>query len=169
MVQYKGILKKRTNERKIMLVIIGGIILFLSYPQRKLLYIIMALVMISAIFYDKDHIVDEKGVHIIYKFFGVFKVPYSWSWDMITAMRPDYKKAAPNIYMEIAKDVTIRAFVFTKSDAIGVMELAKRMNPDMYVDDRDEEQRQKDSEEHKAKMAFARERARAEKKARKKK
>lgn len=88
---------------------------------------------------------------------------------MITAMRPDYKKAAPNIYMEIAKDVTIRAFVFTKSDAIGVMELAKKMNPDMYVDDRDEEQRQKDSEEHKAKMAFARERARAEKKARKKK
>ena len=168
MIQYKGILKKRTPERKMMLTVMGGIVLFLAYQQHNALYIIMAIVMIAAIFFTKNHIVDEKGVHIIYNFLGI-KIPYSWTWDMITAMRPDYKKATPNIYMEIAKDVTIRAFVFTRSDALGVMELAKKMNPDMYVDDRDEEQRERDNEEHKAKLVYAHERARAEKKARKKK
>ena len=168
MVQYKGIVKKRSSDRKILLVVVGAIVLFLSYQQRNPLYIIMAVIMIAAIFFDKEHIVDEKGVHIVYNFLGI-KIPYSGSWDVITAMRPDYKKAAPNVLMEIGKDVTIRAFTFTKKDAVGVMELAKKMNPKMYVDDRDEEQRERDNEEHKAKMAYARERARAEKKAKKKK
>ena len=168
MVQYKGIVKKRTNERKALLVLAGAIVLFLAYRQHNWLYIIMAVIMLAAVFFEKEHIVDEKGVHIVYNFFGV-KIPYSWSWDVITAMRPDYKKAAPNVLMEIGKDVTIRAFTFTKKDAIGVMELAKKMNPDMYVDDRDEQQRERDNEEHKARMAYARERARAEKKAKKKK
>ena len=161
MVQYKGIVKKRTPERKILLTVAGGIILFLSVMRRNVLYICIAVIMMAAIFFDKEHIVDEKGVHIEYNFLGI-KIPYSWSWEVITAMRPDYKKAAPNIYMEIAKDVTIRAFIFTKEDAIGVMELAKKMNPGMYVDDRDEQQRERDNEEHKAKMAYARERQRAE-------
>ena len=168
MVQYKGIVKKRTPERKILLTAGGGIILFLSFMRHNVLYICVAIILMLAIFFEKEHIVDEKGVHIVYNFFGI-KIPYSWSWDVITAMRPDYKKAAPNIYMEIAKDVTIRAFTFSKKDAIGVMELAKRMNPDMYVDDRDEQQREHDNEEHRAKMAYARERAKAEKKAKKKK
>ena len=68
MEQYKGIVKTRTPERKIMLVVVTGIILFLSYQMRNYLYMIMAVVMMTAVFYTKEHIVDKKGVHIVYNF-----------------------------------------------------------------------------------------------------
>ena len=62
-------------------------------------------------------------------------------------MRPDYKKAKPNIMMEIAKDVSVRAFVFTPEDAVKVMEFAQRMNPEAYVDSRTEAEREAYKEE----------------------
>ena len=51
MEQYKGIVKNRTPERKMLLVVVTGIILFLSWQQRNWLYMILALVMMSAVFY----------------------------------------------------------------------------------------------------------------------
>ena len=62
-------------------------------------------------------------------------------------MRPDYKKAKPNIMMEIAKDVSVRAFVFTPEDAVKVMEFAQSMNPEAYVDSRTEAEREAYKEE----------------------
>ena len=166
MTEYKGIVKTRTNERKILLVVVSCIILFLSYQMRNWLYVIMALIMMSAIFYSKEHVVNEKGVHIIYNFFGI-KIPYSWGWDVITIVRPDYKKAKPNVLMEIARDVTIRGFVFKKSDAEGVMELAKRMNPNIYVEDYTEEEADRAEEERRMKMAYAMQRQKKDKKKKK--
>ena len=166
MEQYKGIVKTRTTERKIFLTIVGAIVLFLSIQQRNVLYITMAVIMMSAVFYSKEHIVDEKGIHIVYNFFGI-KVPYSWGWDVITIIRPDYKKAKPNVLVEIAKDVTIRGFVFSKQDAMKVMDFAKRMNPEIYVDDYTEEEAERAEAERKAKMAFAMERKKKDKKKKK--
>ena len=163
MTQYKGIVKTRTPERKILLVVAGCIILYLSLQMRNWLYIAMAVILIIAIFYTKEHIVDEKGVHIVYNFFGM-KLPYSWGWDVITAIRPDYDKAKPNVLVEIGKDVTIRGFVFTKEDALGVMKLAKEMNPDIYVDDVTEAEYRKREADRKAKMAYAKERQKKSKK-----
>ena len=168
MTEYRGIVKTRTNERKILLVVVSCIILYLSYQMRNWLYFAMGLVMMSAIFYTKEHVVNEKGIHIIYNFFGI-KIPYTWTWDVITVVRPDYKKAKPNVLMEMAKDVTIRGFVFTKADAEGVMELAKRMNPNTFVEDYSEEEAEQAEAERKAKMAFAMQRDKAAKKSKKKK
>ena len=168
MTEYRGIVKTRTNERKILLVVVSCIILYLSYQMRNWLYFAMGLVMMSAIFYTKEHVVNEKGIHIIYNFFGI-KIPYTWTWDVITVVRPDYKKAKPNVLMEMAKDVTIRGFVFTKADAEGVMELAKRMNPNTFVEDYSEEEAEQAEAERKAKIAYAMQRDKATKKAKKKK
>ena len=103
MEQYKGIVKNRTPERKMLLVVVTGIILFLSWQQRNWLYMILALVMMSAVFYTKEHLVDKNGVHIVYNIFGI-KIPYTWTWDVITIVRPDYSKAKPNVLLEIAKE-----------------------------------------------------------------
>ena len=166
MTEYKGIVKTRTNERKMLLVAVSCIILYLSFDMRNWLYFAMGLVMMSAIFYTKEHVVNEKGIHIIYNFFGV-KIPYSWTWDMVTIVRPDYKKAKPDVLVEIAKDVTIRGFVFKKSDAQGVMDLAKRMNPNIYVEDYTEEEAEKAEAERRAKMAYAMQRQKKDKKKKK--
>ena len=163
MTQYKGIVKTRTPERKILLVVVGCIILYLSFEMRNWLYITMAVILLFAVFFTKEHIVDEKGVHIVYNFLGI-KIPYSWGWDVITAIRPDYDKAKPNVLLEIGKDVTIRAFVFTKEDALEVMKFAKEMKPDLYVDDVTEEEYRKREADRKAKMAYAKERQKKSKK-----
>jgi len=168
MTEYRGIVKTRTNERKMLLVVVSCIILYLSFQMRNWLYFAMGLVMMSAIFYTKEHVVNEKGIHIIYNFFG-FKIPYTWTWDVITVVRPDYKKAKPNVLLEMAKDVTIRGFVFTKADAEGVMELAKRMNPNTFVEDYSEEEAEQAEAERKAKIAYAMQRDKAAKKTKKKK
>ena len=168
MEQYKGIVKTRTPERKIMLVVVTGIILFLSYQMRNYLYMIMAVVMLTAVFYTKEHIVDKNGVHIVYNLFGI-KIPYTWTWDVITIVRPDYSKAKPNVLLEIAKDVTIRGFVFKKSEVQDVMDFIKRMNPNIQVEDFTEEEAARAEEERKAKMAYAMQRKKAEKKQKNKK
>ena len=168
MEQYKGIVKTRTTERKIMLVVVTGIILFLSYRQHNYLYMALALVMMSAVFYSKEHVIDKKGCHIVYNFFGI-KIPYTWTWDVITIVRPDYTKSRPNVLLEIAKDVTIRGFVFKKSEVQDVMDFIKRQNPKIHVEDFTEEEAARAEEERKAKMAYAMQRQKAEKKAKKKK
>ncbi len=168
MEQYKGIVKTRTPERKIILVVVTGIILFLSYQMRNYLYMIMAVVMLTAVFYTKEHIIDKKGVHIVYNLFGI-RIPYTWTWDVITIVRPDYTKAKPNVLLEIAKDVTIRGFVFRKSEVQDVMDFIKRMNPNIRVEDFTEEEAARAEEERKAKMAYAMQRKKAEKKQKDKK
>lgn len=168
MEQYKGIVKNRTPERKMFLVAVTGLILFLSWQMRNYLYMILALVMMSAVFYSKEHIVDRKGVHIVYNIFGI-KIPYTWTWDVITIVRPDYSKAKPNVLLEIAKDVTIRGFVFKKSEVQDVMDFIKRMNPNIQVEDFTEQEAARAEEERRAKMAYAMQRKKAEQKQKKKK
>lgn len=164
---YKGIIRERTKERKIFLILIGALTFYLSYRKENYLYMAIAVLLSTAVFFQKEHLVSEKGVTIRYKLFGM-TVNNHWNWDVITAIRPDFKKAKPYIFLEIAKDVTIRAFVFKLEDAEAVMALAKRMNPDIYVDDRSEAEREKAEEERNAKIAYAKERALASRKARKK-
>lgn len=168
---YKGIVKERDTKRKAILFAGCLLMLYVSFLQGNFLYICMAAIIGLAVFFKKEHIVSEEGVSIVYSLFGM-KVVNKWEWDVITAIRPDFKKSKPNVLLEIAKDVTIRAFVFKEEDIPGVLELAKRMNPDMYVDDRTKEERMEAEDERSRKLAEAkmqRDRARAAEKARKKK
>lgn len=167
MESYKGIVKTRSPEKKMLLVVVTGIILYLSWQQRNWLYMALAVVMMSAVFYSKEHILDKKGVHIVYHILGI-TIPYTWTWDVITIVRPDYKKAKPDVLLEIAKDVTIRGFVFKKAQIDNIMDFIKRMNPDIYVEDFTEEEAARAEEERRAKMAYAMQRKKASKKSKKK-
>lgn len=152
---YKGIVKTRDNKRKACLLVGCALILYMSIMQRNYLYIVLAIILTVAVFFKKEHVVSEAGVSIDYELFGM-KVSSKWEWDQITAIRPDFKKAKPNILLEIARDVTIRPFVFTKEDAWGVMALAKKMNPEAYVDDRTMDQRREDADEYNRQLDEAR-------------
>lgn len=144
---YKGIVKTRDAKRKALLLAGSIVILYIALMQGNYLYIAVDAVLILAVFFKKEHVVSEKGVSIEYELFGI-KVSNKWEWSQITAIRPDYKKAKPNILLEIAKDVTIRPFVFKEKEAWDVMNLARKMNPEIYVDDRTEEQRKEDADEY---------------------
>ena len=166
--KFKGKIKERTPQRKMLLVVGGCIVLYLSIEQGNWFYVAVAVLLILAVFFSKEHVVDEKGVDIVYHFLGMTSHNL-WRWDEISAMRPDFEKAAPDILMEINKGVTIRAFVFSRSDSQRVMEFAKEMNPDMYVDDRSEMERRAADAKHKQELANAQERARQAQKAKRNK
>lgn len=168
---YKGIVKERDPKRKALLFAGCLVLLYVSYMQGNFLYMCIAAVIALAVFFKKEHVVSEEGVSIVYSLFGM-KVVNKWTWEEITAIRPDFKKAKPNVLLEIARDVTIRAFVFKEEEIPGILELAKKMNPDMYVDDRTKEERMEAEDERSRKLMEARmqkERARAAEKAKKKK
>ena len=143
MKEYKGFIKHERSLKKRMLLFVGCLFLAgFSLMLKEYLYMVIALILCALCGFQKEHVVSEEGVDIRYELLGIKHV-HRWEWSDITAMRPDYKKSTEDrIFMEIAKDVTIRAFVFTNDDAVAVMELAKRMNPDAYIDDRTEEERE---------------------------
>ncbi len=145
---FKGINMRERSKRKRILMFFGCLgITALEIWQKNYFFAIVALILaFFCIGYNKEHVISEEGVDIRYVFLGI-PYNYRWTWDQITAMRPDYKKAKPNIMMEIAKDVSVRAFVFTPEDAVKVMEFAQRMNPEAYVDSRTEAEREAYKEE----------------------
>jgi len=145
---FKGIIMKERSKQKRILMFFGCLfIAALEFWQKNYFFAVVALILaFFCVGYKKEHVISEEGVDIRYIFVGI-PYNYRWTWDQITAMRPDYKKAKPHIMMEIAKDVSVRAFVFTPEDAVKVMEFAKTMNPDAYIDDRTEEEREAYKEE----------------------
>lgn len=131
--KYYGIIKTKSREVKIGTLIGSIIIILIQIEKRKYLYLVLALLLIAAVFQKKEHIVSEEGVDIKYTLFGISSTN-RWKWNEITAIQPDYIKDRPNARLNINKDVTIRSFLFTPEDCVAVLELAKIMNPDMYVD-----------------------------------
>lgn len=146
--EYKGIIMKERSTKKRVLMFFGCLgIAALEFWQDEYVFAVIALILAAfCVAFKKEHVISEEGVDIRYIFMGI-PHNYRWTWDQITAMRPDYKKAKPHIMMEIAKDVSVRAFVFTPEDAVKVMEFARQMNPDAYIDDRTEEEREAYKEE----------------------
>ena len=163
--EIKGILPEKTKEKRYVMLALSLVMIYLSYESGQYIYIPLVILLIGAIFMKKEHVVSPEGVDIRYHVFG-FKTVNRWTWDQITAMQPDYRKAAPNVQILFEKSSVLRSFVFTKADAARVMEMTKRMSPEAYVDDYTEEE-QEEIERNKIR---AREQAKAERaKARKKK
>jgi hypothetical protein len=101
----------------------------------KLAYIPIAIILISVCFFEKEHIVSEKGINIRYKLFGITMNNY-WKWEDITVIQTDYKKAEPNVMIYFGKDINTRLFVMTEKDCNGVLKLAKTMNQKIHFEDK---------------------------------
>ena len=162
---YKGILKERESWVNIAVLIAACFMIFLSVSSGKYTYAVLSLVVVLAVFFKKEHIISKEGVIIRYNLFG-WSHENGWAWAEITALKTDYKKAAPNVLLHIGKDVTIRDFVMKKSDIPKILRLAKEMNPDIYIGDLSEAAREKQEEEALHQMEI--ERARQAEKKRKK-
>ncbi|MGF6375273.1 hypothetical protein M2140_000307 [Clostridiales Family XIII bacterium PM5-7] len=137
--EYRGILKKRTKSKNIFAFVTCLVLLFLEITTKQYWYIPITLLAVFAVFHQKDHIVTEQGVDIRRSIFGITS-DNRWSWDEITGLQPDYIKARPNASLLIEKNSTLRSFLFTPEDCEAVIALAKKMNPNIYVDYTTEEE-----------------------------
>lgn len=96
------------------------------------LYVLVALLVVLACFFSKEHLITREGVDIQYTLFG--RVSHNlWRWEEVTAIHVDRKRAMPNVALHIARDVAVRLFVFTPQDAQAVLDLAKERNPSIQL------------------------------------
>lgn len=162
--EYKGILPERKTWVKIAAVILVGYMLYREILIGQWIYIPLAVLILLACFYKKEHIISEEGVDIRG---NVLSVPLHnwWKWDEITTIHADYKKASPNVMLHIGKDVVTRSFVMKPADIPAVVELAARKNPEIYIENLSEEERQRRD----AEILHRQEVARAQKAAKKRK
>ena len=133
--KYHGIIKQRELWLTITIFIIAAYLLYREYAAGQYIYIPLALMVMLACFFEREHIISEEGVDIKYNLFKVCIKHNYWAWDEITTLHPDYKRARPNVMLHIGKDVVTRTFTMKPSDCKGAMELARRMNPHFYIDD----------------------------------
>lgn len=162
--RYNGIIAEKSIEIRIMVLIGCAILAFIQVQRHQYFYIILLLFLVAAVFQKKEHIVSDAGVDIKYNLFFI-KSTSRWKWSEIDVVQPDYLKDRPNVRLNFSKDVTIRSFLFSPEDAQGVMELAKQMNSNVYVDDFTEE----DQEERRRKARERQEAAKKKKNQRRKK
>lgn len=132
--RFKGIVPEKKPAVRIAAAVIAVAMLILETMWGQYIYIPIAILVILACFLKKEHVVSEEGVDIVYNLLGITHVNH-WSWNEITAIRTDRQKERPNVQLHIAKDVNIRLFVMTPSNCLGTLELAQRMNPDIYIKD----------------------------------
>ena len=126
--KYKGILREREPWLKIVIILAAGFMFYLSVTGGYITYAALAVVVVLAVFFKKEHIISEEGVDIRYQLFGMTHVN-RWEWKDITALKMDYQKAYPNVLLHICKDINIRDFVMKPTDIAGIKALASKMNP----------------------------------------
>lgn len=134
--KYKGILPERKLWIKVAVFIAAVYMLVWEALSASWAYIPITILVMLACFFKKEQIISEKGADIQYMLFGRIMHNY-WSWDEITTLHVDYKRAAaPNVMLHIGKDVVTRSYVMTLSDCRAALKLAAEMNPRIYIEDK---------------------------------
>ena len=161
--QYKGILKERKPWVNCTLAAVVAGLMCIQFVRGNFLTVLFGVVVILACFYKKEYIINEEGVDIQSSLFG--KITHNlWAWEEITTLHTDHKRANPNTMLHIGKDITTRSFTMTPEDCQAAVELAREMNPAIYIENpTPEEEAQREQE-----ILHRREVERAQKKAMKK-
>lgn len=142
MMEYRGIVKDRSKWMKVLFLVLACLMLWRTIATAKWAYLPMVALVILACFFSKEQVISEAGVDVRYTLFGRFTMHNLWAWSEITSLQTNYEKAAPNVMLLIARDVVIRPFAMTRPDIRAVQRLARSMNPDIYVDEPSEEERE---------------------------
>lgn len=132
--RYYGILRRRKPWVKAVILLLALCMLGLEVVRRQWVYVPVMLLVVLACFFQKEHIVSPEGVDIHSRLFG-YSQHSLWDWSEITTIHRDARKAAPNVMLHFGKDIATRVFVMTPEDSRGVLALAKKMNPKIYIAD----------------------------------
>lgn len=145
--KFYGIVKTRSNGFKVAVVIAALVLLYINIVQKQYIFIPIVILVFLAAFFKKEYIFDEKGVDIKHMLFGGTVHNY-WTWNEVTTLHVDYRKARPNVMIHIGKDVVTRSFTVVPDDVEPILELAESKNSNIYiVNITPEEQERLDEEE----------------------
>jgi hypothetical protein len=140
--EFKGIVRERDTKLKVIFALLAAYLMYREIIAKQYIYVPIACLVILACFFKKEHIVNEKGIDIKYNIFSITMNNY-WNWNEITTIHADHRKAKPNVMIHIGKDITTRIFIMKSSEYKRVLEFAKRMNPNIFIEDLTEEEHAK--------------------------
>jgi len=130
--EFRGKVQQRKQSVRYAFAVLAVVLLILEIVHKQWFYVILAVLVILACFYEREPVVNEKGVDFSSKVFTL-EMHDLWPWEAVTAIEADYKKKAPDVLIRFGKEVTIREITFDAADVNGVMELAKKMNPNIII------------------------------------
>lgn len=133
--KYEGIIKKRETWVTALIFIAAIYLIYREFIDGQYIYIPLAVMVAIACFFEREHVISEEGVDIKYILFKSCIKHNYWRWDEITTIHPDYRRAKPNVMLHIGRDVVTRTFTMKPADSQGAIALARRMNPDIYIDE----------------------------------
>ena len=132
--KYKGIKGKGEIAIRAMALIVAVIMFYVEYKYSLWLYTPLNILVLMICFFEKDRIIDEKGIAIRYRVFRhVISIKY-WLWAEISTMKTDYQSYAPNIALDFAKEKETRRVVMSPGAGWGAIVLARNMNPCLDVE-----------------------------------
>lgn len=132
--QLRGILKERSPLVRGIIFLVALLMLGLEIWRGLYIYIPITLLVALIPFFDKAQIISESGIDVEYKLFN--SVMHNiWNWGEITSLHLDYRKGGANVMLHIGKEIVTRTFVVTPSDAILAKEMARKANPNIYIED----------------------------------
>lgn len=129
-----GIVKEREKKTRILFVCLAIVLTVLEILQRGWIYLPLCALVFFACFFKKEQVVSEEGISINYNVFS-FRSSALWNWDEITTLHTDYEKKSPHVMVHIGKDIMTRTFVVTRQDCKKILDLARKMNPNIYIVD----------------------------------
>lgn len=144
--KYRGVVPERKTWVKAGIAVLAAYMIYREAMSGQWIYVPVAVLVILACFFKKEHIVSEEGVDIAHSLFGI-KMHNLWKWEEITTLHTDRKRARPNVMLHIGKDVVTRTFVMKPSDCQAAVELAARMNSRIYIENLTEEEQAKRDQE----------------------
>ncbi|MGP1570272.1 MAG: hypothetical protein ACTTH0_05055 [Eubacteriales bacterium] len=132
--QLRGIVKERSPLVRGAIFVIALMMLGLEIWKSLYIYIPITLLVALVPFFHKAQIISDVGIDVEYRLFNSI-MHNIWKWEEITTLHADYRKAGANVMLHIGKDIVTRTFVVTPSDAIKAKEIARKYNPQIYIED----------------------------------
>ncbi|MBQ1422259.1 MAG: hypothetical protein IIY97_05795 [Firmicutes bacterium] len=133
MKEFRGIVKERDRNTKILYAAVAVLFVALEIMRHKWVYIPLALLVLAACFLEKEQVINEKGITTRLKVFS-FIHENTWRWEDIDSLSFDYRKKAPDMVLNIRWDIKVRSYIMRSPDSAGIKELAKEMNPRIKIE-----------------------------------
>ena len=132
--EYIGLQREKKPWVRILAFILGLYMVYYGIVSSTYYASVLGVALALASLFFKDLAVTAKGVEIRYLLPG-WHLESLWTWDEITHVLADYKKAKPNVALHVGKDAVHRVIVVKKSEAEAIKALAKKQNPSIRVSD----------------------------------
>ncbi len=110
----------------------GVLILFASSYYKFILSAVLGVLVIWAVFLEKEYVLNEEGVSIYYNM-KLLSHTDLWPWKDITSLHWDKVRHTEQVQIHFGKGAMTRLLLFSGEELEGIIRLAKKANPKIIV------------------------------------